>query len=154
MVHIYSFITNSSHFLILLILIFWTTWSYLNNVRHHLHPLSHHFISTRNHFKWTQNHPESIPINLKHVKNPKSIIICPILGIFVAFIALETYQFIKSYQSELSTVMALSARSNYHSHHLIFDIVSLSMSDHRNFNHLITLVVSIDVIMINPINQS
>ena len=113
-----------------------------------------HIKSTWNRLKSTQNHPESIPIDLKHVENPKSIIICLILGIFVAFNVLETYRSIKSYQSDLCIVMALSARSNYHSHHLIFGIVSLSMLDHSTFNHLITLVVSIDVIMINPINQS
>ena len=109
--------TNSSHFLNPLILIFWPTWSYLNSVHHHSHPLSHqfhiilhHFISTQNHSKFTQNHLESIPINLKHVKDPKSIIIYPILGIIVAFSTLETYQSIKFYQSDLSTVIALSAR--------------------------------------------
>ena len=79
--------TNAPHFLILLTLSFWPTWSYLNNVHHHLHPLSQHFISTQNHFKSTHNHQESIPINLKHVKHLKSIIIYLILGIGMAFCA-------------------------------------------------------------------
>ena len=142
--------TNLSHFLNPLTSIFWPIWSYL--IIRILFCIN--FISTQNHLKSTQNHLKSILINPKHVEHPKSIIICPILGIFVAFSALETYRSIKSYQFDLSTVMALSARSNYHSHHLIFDIVDLSMLDHNTFNHLITLVVSIDVIMINPINQS
>ena len=97
--------TNSSHFPNPLILIFWPTWSYLNNFHHHSHHLSyqfhiisHHFISAQNHFistqdhlKSTQNHPESSPLNLKHIEHPKSIIIYPTLGIFMALSALETY---------------------------------------------------------------
>ena len=103
----------------------------------------------KNHIKLTQNRPKSVPISLKHVKHPKSIIICPILGIVVAFSALETYQ------SDLSTVTTLSARSNYHSCHLIMNIVeSLSVRSWNYHINLITLKVLVDVIMINLINQS
>ena len=116
-------------------------------------PFQKHFKSTPNHFKstqnnikstWnhpksTQNHLESAITNSKHVRYLKSIIIYPILAIVVAFSALETYQSIKSYQSNLSTIMALSARSNYHSCHLIFDIVeSLSVRSwpYQQFNNI------------------
>ena len=73
----------------------------------------------------------------------------------MAFIALETYQSIKSYQFDLSIVMALSARSNRHSCHLIMDIVeSLSVRSWHHQTILIKLTVSVDVIMINHITQS
>ena len=38
---------------------------------------------------------QSVLVNLEHVKHPKSILICPTLGIVVAFIASDTYQSIK-----------------------------------------------------------
>ena len=65
--------TNSSHFLIPLTLIFWPTWSYLNNILHHLYPFSHQmqiisksypiipkpFQHHQNHIKSTHNYPKS-----------------------------------------------------------------------------------------------
>ena len=94
--------TNLSHFLILLTLIFWPNWPYFiicilfhinfMSTQNHIKLTQNHFKSTQNHSKSTQNHSKSILINPKHIKHPKSIIIYPILGIVVAFSALETYQ--------------------------------------------------------------
>ena len=110
--------TNSSNFIILVTLIFWPNWSYfIICILFHIN-----FMSTRNHPKSTRNHSKSVLVNPKHIKHrinhhlstPRYCCGFQRLG------NLSTYQ---SYQFDLSIVMALSARLNYHSCHPIFDIV-------------------------------
>lgn len=136
---------NSSHFLNLLTLIFWPNLShFIISILFCTNCTStqNHFISTRNHFKSTQNHPKStrnhsksVLIITKHIKNLKSIIIYPILGIFVAFSVLETYQPINLI--DLTLVLSWLLVLDQTIIHVIqsLTLLRLSVSDHGIINH-------------------